>query len=73
MAATPDDGLHTFESDEGLSEVGERIVELIDGVRTVEQIVASIVEEFEVSREVAEHDTLQFIGLLISKQVLRAP
>jgi len=72
LAATPDDRLHTFENAEGVSEVGERIIELIDGVRTVEQIVESILKEFEVPRASAERDTRRFIGLLISKQVLRA-
>jgi hypothetical protein len=71
LAATPDDRLHTFEGANGVSEVGEHIVGLIDGVRTVEQIIAAVVHEFEVSFAVAERDTRQFIGLLISKQVLR--
>jgi pyrroloquinoline quinone biosynthesis protein D len=71
VAATPDDQLHSFELAEGeVSEVGERIVELIDGRRSVADIVAALVNEFEVSREVAESDTLEFIGLLADKQVL---
>ncbi len=71
MAATSDDHLHTFETAGAVSEVGERIVELVDGVRTVEQIIELIVNEFEVSRASAEQDTRCFIGLLISKHVLR--
>lgn len=71
MAATPDDRLHTFEGPDGaVSEVGERIVELVDGQRTVGDIVQVLVDEFEVSRELAESDTVQFIGLLVQKQVL---
>jgi pyrroloquinoline quinone biosynthesis protein D len=71
MAATPDDRLHTFEHPDGsVSEVGERIVELVDGVRSVGAIVDVLVDEFEVSREQAEADTLQFIELLVQKQVL---
>jgi pyrroloquinoline quinone biosynthesis protein D len=71
MAATPDDRLHTFEAPDGsVSEVGERIIELVDGARTVGQIVDVLVEEFEVSRDVAEADTRQFIDLLLGKQVL---
>ncbi len=71
MAATPDDRLHTFEAPDGsVSEVGERIIELVDGARTVGQIVDVLVEEFEVSREVAEADTRQFIELLLGKLVL---
>ena len=71
VAATPDDQLHSFEASDGVvSEVGERIVELIDGKRSVEEIVQTLVSEFEVPREVAEKDTLDFIGLLADKQVL---
>jgi len=71
MAATPDDRLHTFEGPDGsVSEVGERIIELVDGERTVGVIVDMLIEEFEVSREVAESDTRQFIELLLGKQVL---
>ncbi|MCC6336996.1 MAG: PqqD family protein [Myxococcales bacterium] len=71
MAATPDERLHTFEDADGVvSEVGERIVELVDGCRSVGAIVEALVEEFEVGRDQAEADTLQFIGLLVQKQVL---
>lgn len=71
MAATPDDRLHTFEAPDGsVSEVGERIIELVDGERTLGAIVEVLIEEFEVSREVAESDTRQFIELLLGKQVL---
>lgn len=71
VAATPDDQLHSFEDDAGVvSEVGERIVELIDGRRSVGDIVAVLLEEFEVEREVAETDTVDFIGLLAAKRVI---
>lgn len=70
MAATVDDRLHTFEDGEGVSEVGERIIELIDGKRSVGEIVAVLVGEFEVPREVCEADALRFIGDLVEKQVL---
>lgn len=71
VAATPDEQLHSFEEDGGeVSEVGERIVELIDGRRSVADIVAVLVEEFEVDQQVAEVDTVEFIGLLVAKQVL---
>jgi pyrroloquinoline quinone biosynthesis protein D len=62
--------LHTFDGPEGVSEVAERIVELIDGARTVGAIVDVLVEEFEVPLEVAEADTLGFISLLLEKRVL---
>jgi pyrroloquinoline quinone biosynthesis protein D len=71
VAATPDDQLHSFELADGeVSEVGERVVELIDGKRSVADIVEALLKEFEVSREVAESDTLDFIGLLADKRVL---
>lgn len=71
VAATPDDHLHSFEGPDGVvSEVGERIVELIDGRRTVKDIVEVLLGEFDVPREVAEQDTLEFIGLLAGKHVL---
>jgi pyrroloquinoline quinone biosynthesis protein D len=74
MAATADAGLHTtlhtFEGPEGVSEVGERIVELIDGKRSVAGMVEVLLQEFEVSREVAEADTLEFITELFRKKVL---
>jgi len=71
VAATPDDQLHSFEGPDGaVSEVGERIVELIDGKRSVGEIVEVLVNEFEVERGVAEADTLDFIALLANKHVL---
>lgn len=71
VAATPDDQLHSFEGDDGaVSEVGERIVELVDGKRSIGEIVEILVSEFEVSREVAEADTSNFIRLLADKHVL---
>lgn len=71
VAATPDDQLHSFEDDAGVvSEVGERIVELIDGRRSVGDIVAVLLEEFEVDREVAVADTVDFVGLLAAKRVI---
>ncbi|MCA3010780.1 MAG: PqqD family protein [Myxococcaceae bacterium] len=73
MAATADDCLHSFEAPDGsVSEVGERIIELVDGSRSIGGIVDVLVEEFEVSREVAEVDTRQFIELLLGKLVLTA-
>jgi hypothetical protein len=71
VAATPDDHLHSFEGPDGVvSEVGERIVELIDGRRSVADIIEVLLGEFDVPREVAEQDTLDFIGLLAGKHVL---
>ena len=70
VAAT-EDQLHAFEAADGaVSETGERIVELIDGHRTVGQIVDVLFAEFEVPREVALADALAFIELLAEREVL---
>jgi hypothetical protein len=47
-----------------LDEVGARIWELIDGQRRVEEIRDTIVEEYEVSAEVAEADLIEFVQQL---------
>lgn len=71
MAAGPDDYLHTFEDARGhVSEVAERILELVDGRRTVADIVAVLCDEFEVEPERCRMDTLVFVWLLVEKKVL---
>lgn len=71
VAATVDERLHSFEGDDGsVSEVGERVMELVDGRRTVGQIIEVLLEEFDVTRDVAEREVLDFIALLAGKQVL---
>lgn len=70
MAATPDNSLHTFEGPEGVSEVGERIISLIDGRRTVGEIISLLQVEFEVGQSECERQTVEFIELLVAKQVL---
>jgi hypothetical protein len=46
------------------NEVGGRIWELIDGERSLSEILAAIVEEFEVGAEEAERDLIEFVGQL---------
>ena len=71
VAATADERLHSFESEEGVvSEVGERVMELIDGQRTVGQIIDVLLQEFDVSRDVAVREVVDFVALLAGKQVL---
>ncbi|MDC0709911.1 PqqD family protein [Stigmatella sp. ncwal1] len=71
MAAGPDEHLHLFEDARGqVSEVAERIVELVDGRRTVADIVAVLCDEFEVEPEACEADTVAFLRLLVAKKVL---
>ena len=71
MAAGPDEFLHTFEDARGqVSEVAERILELVDGRRTVADIVAVLCDEFEVEPEACQQDTAAFVRLLVEKKVL---
>ena len=49
-----------------LNDVGARVYELIDGERTVSQIRDAIVEEFEVEKEQAEADVMEFLKQLVS-------
>lgn len=70
MAATPDDALHTFEGGGEVSEVGERIISLIDGRRTVGEIVSVLRSEFEVEQAECEQQTVQFIETLVLKKIL---
>lgn len=71
LAAGPDELLHTFEDEQGrVSEVAERILELVDGRRTVADIVAVLCDEFEVEPEVCRADTAAFVSLLVEKKVL---
>ena len=51
----------------GLNAVGSRVWELIDGQRTVDEIVDVIVAEFEVSRTAAAADLDAFMRQLIDK------
>ena len=71
LAVGPDDTLHTFEDEGGeVSEVAERILELVDGGRTVGDIVAVLCEEFEVEPTRCREDTVSFVRLLVDKKVL---
>ena len=53
---------------------GARIWELLDGRRTVAEVVEAICTEFETSREEAERDVLEFLaGFEVQGLVRRAP
>ena len=54
-----------------LNAVGGRILELIDGERSIADIAATIVQEYEVTTEQALADTLDFLGQLEALEVLR--
>lgn len=47
------------------NEVGARVYELIDGARTLGEIVDAIVAEFEVTPETAEADVREFVAQLL--------
>lgn len=53
-----------------VNEVGARILELADGSRSAQDIVAQIFEEFEVPQTQAQEDVHQFIEEMVSEQVL---
>ena len=54
----------------GLNAVGSRVWELIDGRRTVDEITALIVGEFQVTPDVAERDVRVFIDDLLAKRLV---
>jgi hypothetical protein len=71
MVATDDDRLHVLASEANSpSEVGERIVALSDGQRTVRDIAQVVFEEFEVDLDTALSDTAGFVELLVERKVL---
>lgn len=69
-AASPDGVWHTFEDDNGVSEVAERIMDLIDGQRSLADIVDQLCAEFDVSKSECAEETVKFAKLLIEKKVL---
>jgi hypothetical protein len=72
MVATPDDRLHYFVSEGGEepSDVGDRILELADGTRTVREIAEMVCAEYEVEPETALKDTLELVSELLRNGVL---
>ncbi|PYN75774.1 MAG: hypothetical protein DMD96_27110 [Candidatus Rokuibacteriota bacterium] len=56
----------------GLNAVGSRVWELIDGRRSVDEIVTEIVGEFEVAPEVATRDVGTFVAELLEKRLVTA-
>jgi hypothetical protein len=53
-----------------LNEVGTRIWELIDGEHSLEQIIQAIMAEYEVTPEVAQQDTENFVNRLVEIQAI---
>jgi hypothetical protein len=69
IAATGDDRLHVFEGPDGAPSPGERIVELIDGVRSVRGIARILSDEFDGSAATIERDTLSFVEELVARRI----
>lgn len=55
----------------GVGGVGPRIWELLESPRTVEQITAAIVEEFDVEADTCREDMLGFIRQLLDMGLVR--
>jgi len=54
-----------------LNEVGSAVWDRIDGARTLAQILDSVVEEFEVDRDHALSDMLEFVAVLREHRMVR--
>ena len=54
----------------GLDSVGSRIWELIENPVEVDGVIGALLEEFEVSREQCEADTVEFLNQLFDKMLL---
>jgi hypothetical protein len=57
----------------GLNDVGSRVWDLIDGQRTVSDIIDVIVEEFDVPRAQAAEDVEAFARQLLDKGLVSRP
>ena len=55
---------------EVLNEIGARIWSLLDGNRSVRQIIEMISSEYDVELETARIDTLEFLGVLYEKGIV---
>ena len=53
-----------------LNPVSKRIWELVDSPKTEEQIIAKLLEEFDVSEEECRADVLEHLELLTNKTIL---
>jgi transcription initiation factor TFIIIB Brf1 subunit/transcription initiation factor TFIIB len=53
-----------------LNEVGTRIWQLIDGKRTIKEIIKRVYKEFDVSKERVESNIIEFIDKIKKKGLL---
>jgi len=56
----------------GLDPVGSRILELLEGERTLEEVVDLLEEEFDAARAELERDAAAFLGELAEAGVIEA-
>jgi len=54
----------------GLNEVGTDFFQLVDGVRTSEQILVELLELYEVEKEVLQRDLEELTAQMIQKGIL---
>ncbi len=54
-----------------LNEVGTRIWDLVDGLKTVQEIIDTIVDEFDVTPPEAGRDADEFLATMTARQALR--
>lgn len=54
----------------GLDPVGSRIWELIENPIPIDQLIDKLIDEFDVSRDECEIDTLEFLNQLQEKKLL---
>ena len=62
LLSAEDSSVHSLDA------VGTRIWELCDGEKTVSEIIDQVVSEFEVDRDTAEKDVVEFIEELMKKE-----
>jgi hypothetical protein len=64
-------GTHSFtEPDGSESEVAVKMIQSVDGKRSIADIAELVTNYFEVSLDVAQTDALRFMGILIQKNIL---
>ena len=54
----------------GLDSVGTRIWELLENEQTFSQLIASLMEEFEVEEHLCRVDTMEYLETLYEKELL---
>ncbi len=65
-----DNSIETQQKIFSLNGVGEYVYDCIDGVKTIEQILADVFDNFEVSLEQAQTDVVDFIESLAEHNII---